>query len=138
MALSCCATCGVPIGGLKYNPVEGFTLVDRVKDLTRTGHILGQAKNRSEAPNRNLPSVQSCVLRLCLHLAMLQGAIQHQQVKSFARMLKAICMWQFTYYPLIDVVLHANSLWVFNIICNLNKTLFLSIMPTIENQLVGH
>ncbi len=89
MAKSLCATCGVLIGGLKHNPVEGFTPVNRVKDLTRTGHILGQAKNRSEAPNRNLPAVQSCVLRLCLHLAMLQGAIQHQQVKGLA---KNVCM----------------------------------------------
>lgn len=79
VALSSCATCGVPIGGQNHNPVEGFTQVNIVKDLTQPGHILGRAENRSEAPNRNLTLAQSCVLRLCLHLAMLQGAIHHQQ-----------------------------------------------------------
>ncbi|XP_056089655.1 E3 ubiquitin-protein ligase rnf213-beta [Rhinichthys klamathensis goyatoka] len=79
VALSSCATCGVPIGGHNHNPVDGFTQVNRVSDLTLPGHILGRAGNRSEAPNRNLPLAQSCVLRLCLHLAMLQGAIHHQQ-----------------------------------------------------------
>ncbi|XP_039521132.1 E3 ubiquitin-protein ligase rnf213-beta isoform X4 [Pimephales promelas] len=79
MAFSTCATCGVPIGGQNHIPVEGFTPVNGITDLTRPGHILGLANNRSEAPNRNLPQAQCCVLRLCLHLAMLQGAIHHQQ-----------------------------------------------------------
>jgi len=82
MAFSSCATCGVPIGGQNHIPVEGFTPVNGITDLTRPGHILGLANNRSEAPNRNLPQAQCCVLRLCLHLAMLQGAIHHQQVKK--------------------------------------------------------
>ncbi|KAK9965830.1 hypothetical protein ABG768_004896 [Culter alburnus] len=79
MATSRCDTCGVPIGGQNHTPVEGFTPVNSVKDLTQPGHILGRAENRSEAPNRTLTLAQSCVLRLCLHLAMLQGAIHQQQ-----------------------------------------------------------
>ncbi|XP_057214799.1 E3 ubiquitin-protein ligase rnf213-beta-like isoform X2 [Triplophysa rosa] len=79
MELSKCATCGVPIGGQNHIPVLGFIPVSGITDMTRTGHILGNAENRSEAPNRNLSLAQSCVLRLCLHLAMLQGAIHHQQ-----------------------------------------------------------
>ncbi|XP_077056473.1 E3 ubiquitin-protein ligase rnf213-beta isoform X2 [Siphateles boraxobius] len=79
VAFSSCATCGVLIGGQNHNPVKGFTSVNRVTDLTQPGHILGRAQSRSEAPNRNLTVAQSCVLRLCLHLAMLQGAIHHQQ-----------------------------------------------------------
>lgn len=91
MAFSSCATCGVPIGGHNHKPVEGFTQVNSVTDLTKTGHILGRAENRSEAPNRNLTRAQSCVLRLCLHLAMLQGAIHQQQVKRLKGTLMAIC-----------------------------------------------
>ncbi|XP_051530047.1 E3 ubiquitin-protein ligase rnf213-beta-like isoform X2 [Myxocyprinus asiaticus] len=79
MALSKCAECGVLIGGERHNPVEGFTQVHRVSDMTRPGHILGEGENRSEAPYRNMSLAESCILRLCLHLAMLQGAIHHQQ-----------------------------------------------------------
>ncbi|XP_052426303.1 E3 ubiquitin-protein ligase rnf213-beta [Carassius gibelio] len=78
-ALSNCATCGVLIGGENHKPVEGFIQAHGIPDMTRPGHILGHAENRSEAPNRNLTLAQSCVLRLCLHLAMLQGAIHHRQ-----------------------------------------------------------
>lgn len=83
MALSICDTCGVPIGGENHKPVEGFIEARGIPDMTRPGHILGHAENRSEAPNRNVTLAYSCVLRLCLHLAMLQGAILHQQVKKF-------------------------------------------------------
>ncbi|XP_016335836.1 E3 ubiquitin-protein ligase rnf213-beta-like [Sinocyclocheilus anshuiensis] len=79
MKLSNCATCGVRIGGQNHKPVEGFIEAHGIPDMTRPGHILGNAENRSEAPNRNHTSAQSCLLRLCLHLAMLQGAIHHQQ-----------------------------------------------------------
>ncbi|KAA0724979.1 E3 ubiquitin-protein ligase rnf213-beta [Triplophysa tibetana] len=79
MELAYCAACGVPIGGENHIPVPGFIPASVVRDRTRTGHILGNAKTRSEAPNRNMSLAQSCVLRLCLHLAMLQGAIHHQQ-----------------------------------------------------------
>ncbi|XP_017573370.2 E3 ubiquitin-protein ligase rnf213-beta isoform X2 [Pygocentrus nattereri] len=73
-ALAKCDTCGVQIGGQHHNPVAGFTPVHNVSDQTRRGHVLGQASHRSEAPNRDLTMVQSSVLRLCLHLAMLQGS----------------------------------------------------------------
>lgn len=92
MATSRCDTCGVLIGGHNHNPVEGFTRVNTVRDLTQPGHILGRAENRSEAPNRNLGVEQSRLLRLCLHLAMLQGAIHQQQVKRFEGTLRAICV----------------------------------------------
>lgn len=87
VVLSKCA-CGVRIGGQEHKPVEGFIEARGIPDMTRPGHILGHAENRSEAPNRNLTSAQSCVLHLCLHLAMLQGAIHHQQVKKFEATLK--------------------------------------------------
>ncbi|KAL6475683.1 hypothetical protein MHYP_G00167230, partial [Metynnis hypsauchen] len=73
-ALAKCDTCGVQIGGQHHNPVPGFTLVHNVSDQTRRGHVLGSASHRSEAPNRDLTMVQSSMLRLCLHLAMLQGS----------------------------------------------------------------
>ncbi|XP_043109399.1 E3 ubiquitin-protein ligase rnf213-beta isoform X2 [Puntigrus tetrazona] len=79
VALSNCATCGVQIGGQNHKPVAGFIEAHGIRDMTRPGHILGHAENRSEAPNRSLNSAESCVLRLCLHLAMLQGAINNQQ-----------------------------------------------------------
>ncbi|XP_073773817.1 E3 ubiquitin-protein ligase rnf213-beta isoform X3 [Danio rerio] len=79
MAKSKCATCGVEIGGEGHIPVPGFTEAYGDYDRTRPGHILGQARTRSEAPNRKLTLAQSCVLRLCLHLAMLQGLIHYQQ-----------------------------------------------------------
>lgn len=92
MALSHCDTCGVPIGGQNHKPVEGFIEAHGIPDMTRPGHILGHAENRSEAPNRNLTSAESRVLRLCLHLAMLQGAIHQQQVKKFEGTLKVYLM----------------------------------------------
>uniref|UniRef100_A0A9J7YJS3 RING-type E3 ubiquitin transferase n=1 Tax=Cyprinus carpio carpio TaxID=630221 RepID=A0A9J7YJS3_CYPCA len=79
MAMSYCATCGVRIGGQNHRPVKGFIEAHGIPDMTRPGHILGHAENRSEAPNRNHTLAQSCLLRLCLHLAMLQGAIYDQQ-----------------------------------------------------------
>uniref|UniRef100_A0A3B5AHP7 RING-type E3 ubiquitin transferase n=1 Tax=Stegastes partitus TaxID=144197 RepID=A0A3B5AHP7_9TELE len=46
---------------------------------TRTGHVLGEAHRRSEAPERQMTSAQSCILRLLTHLAMLQGATRNQR-----------------------------------------------------------
>ncbi|XP_072523911.1 E3 ubiquitin-protein ligase rnf213-beta [Salminus brasiliensis] len=83
VALAKCDTCGVPIGGENHRPVDGFTPLHNTSDRTRPGHILGQAANRSEAPNRDLTMAQSSVLRLCLHLAMLQGsAFNHQGISA--------------------------------------------------------
>ena len=81
LVVSKCAECGIQIGGLQHNPVDGFSLVTGgVTDQTRPGHILGEARQRSEAPNRQMTSVQSCLLRLLTHLAMLLGAAQDPQV----------------------------------------------------------
>ncbi|XP_019133291.1 E3 ubiquitin-protein ligase rnf213-beta isoform X3 [Larimichthys crocea] len=79
--ISTCPDCGIPIGGQKYNPVDGFTqhTGPSVRDRTRTGHVLGEARQRSEAPERQMTYAQSCVLRLFTHLAMLQGAIRNQR-----------------------------------------------------------
>lgn len=52
-----------------------------VGDQTRTGHILGEAYRRSEAPERQMSSAQSGILRLLNHLAMLQGTIKNYQVR---------------------------------------------------------
>lgn len=73
--------CGALIGGTNHNPVSGFTrhTGQSVTDQTRTGHILGEARLRSEAPERQMTSAQSCILRLFTHLAMLQGAITNQR-----------------------------------------------------------
>ncbi|XP_041937940.1 E3 ubiquitin-protein ligase rnf213-beta isoform X4 [Alosa sapidissima] len=80
VAVSKCPECGVPIGGVSHNPVTGFTLATGgVGDQTQPGHILGEARLRSEAPERQMSSVQSCLLRLLTHLAMLLGAAQNQQ-----------------------------------------------------------
>ncbi|XP_060951524.1 E3 ubiquitin-protein ligase rnf213-beta [Limanda limanda] len=73
-----CPDCGVPIGGENYHPVQGFTAQANERDQTRTGHVLGEAARRSEAPERQMTCAQSCVLRLLTHLAMLQGATRNQ------------------------------------------------------------
>ncbi|XP_044192717.1 E3 ubiquitin-protein ligase rnf213-beta isoform X2 [Thunnus albacares] len=70
-----CPDCGSPIGGENHRPVDGFTSQRVQRDQTWTGHILGDARQRSEAPERQMTLVQSCVLRLLTHLAMLQGAV---------------------------------------------------------------
>ena len=49
-------------------------------DQTRAGHVLGGARQRSEAPERQMTPAQSCVLRLLTHLAMLQGACKNRKV----------------------------------------------------------
>ncbi|XP_068161093.1 E3 ubiquitin-protein ligase rnf213-beta isoform X2 [Antennarius striatus] len=79
--VSKCPDCGVPVGGYNHSPVIGFTKhTDQgIRDQTRTGHILGEAEMRSEAPNRQMTYAQSCVLRLLTHLAMLQGTITNQK-----------------------------------------------------------
>ncbi|KAM3838360.1 E3 ubiquitin-protein ligase rnf213-beta-like, partial [Diretmus argenteus] len=80
VALSKCPDCGVQVGGHNHSPVTGFTIAGQsVGDQTRTGHILGEACRRSEAPDRQVKPAQSCILRLLTHLAMLQGAISNYQ-----------------------------------------------------------
>lgn len=114
MVRSICLDCGIPIGGERHVPVDGFTphthqrwdlllimffgfqrsfsawkclhLINFVflwnaSDQTRTGHILGEAIRRSDAPERQMTSAQSGILRLLTHLAMLQGAIKNQRVR---------------------------------------------------------
>ncbi|XP_063077858.1 E3 ubiquitin-protein ligase rnf213-beta [Engraulis encrasicolus] len=77
MALSKCAECGVPIGGENHTPVAGFSRVSAgVADQTQRGHALGNARQRSEAPNRQRTTIQSALLRLLTHLAMMLGASQ--------------------------------------------------------------
>lgn len=80
MVTSKCVECGVPIGGQNHQPVSGFREArGNIVDRTQTGHILGEASRRTEAQNRECSLAQSCILRLCTHLAMLQGAIRDQQ-----------------------------------------------------------
>uniref|UniRef100_A0A3B5AGX5 RING-type E3 ubiquitin transferase n=1 Tax=Stegastes partitus TaxID=144197 RepID=A0A3B5AGX5_9TELE len=76
---STCPDCGLPVGGLGHVPVVGFTQQSAQRDQTRTGHVLGEAHRRSEAPERQMTSAQSCILRLLTHLAMLQGATRNQR-----------------------------------------------------------
>ncbi|XP_076008326.1 E3 ubiquitin-protein ligase rnf213-beta isoform X2 [Genypterus blacodes] len=78
VVLSSCPDCGVPVGGEKHAPVQGFTPGGESSgDQTRRGHILGEARLRSEAPERQVTYAQSCILRLLMHLAMLQGTINN-------------------------------------------------------------
>ncbi|XP_029943449.1 E3 ubiquitin-protein ligase rnf213-beta [Salarias fasciatus] len=70
-----CPDCGSPIGGVRHTPVAGFTRQHQQRDNTRTGHVLGDAHRRSEAPERQMTCAQSGVLRLLTHLALLQGAV---------------------------------------------------------------
>ncbi|GLD63194.1 E3 ubiquitin-protein ligase rnf213-beta-like protein [Lates japonicus] len=79
VVVSQCPDCGLQIGGLNHNPVSGFTQKTESRDQTRTGHVLGEAGRRSEAPERQMTSAQSCVLRLLTHLAMLQGTTRNQR-----------------------------------------------------------
>ncbi|XP_026171361.1 E3 ubiquitin-protein ligase rnf213-beta isoform X2 [Mastacembelus armatus] len=79
MVTSRCPDCGVPIGGVRHVPVQGFTQTTSLSDQTRTGHILGEAARRSEAPDRQMTCAQSSILRLLTHLAMLQGTIRNQR-----------------------------------------------------------
>nr|XP_046232923.1 E3 ubiquitin-protein ligase rnf213-beta [Scatophagus argus]XP_046232924.1 E3 ubiquitin-protein ligase rnf213-beta [Scatophagus argus] len=81
MVISKCVDCGLPIGGQNHSPIPGFTkhTGQSVRDQTRTGHVLGKAHRRSEAPERQMTYAQSCILRLLTHLAMLQGAITNQR-----------------------------------------------------------
>ncbi|XP_074519497.1 E3 ubiquitin-protein ligase rnf213-beta [Halichoeres trimaculatus] len=73
--------CGLEIGGLNHNPLPGFTQDTRasIADQTRRGHVLGEARQRSEAPERQMTYAQSCILRLLTHLAMLQGASRNRR-----------------------------------------------------------
>uniref|UniRef100_A0A3Q1AXV9 RING-type E3 ubiquitin transferase n=1 Tax=Amphiprion ocellaris TaxID=80972 RepID=A0A3Q1AXV9_AMPOC len=71
---SICPDCRLPIGGERHTPVAGFTKQTAQRDQTRTGHVLGEAHQRSEVPERQMTYAQSCILRLLTHLAMLQGA----------------------------------------------------------------
>ncbi|XP_029934003.1 E3 ubiquitin-protein ligase rnf213-beta [Myripristis murdjan] len=78
--ISNCLDCGVPVGGQNHSAVSGFTRAQNsVGDQTRTGHILGEAGRRSDAPDRQMTPAQSCILRLLTHLAMLQGTISNDQ-----------------------------------------------------------
>ncbi|XP_054605449.2 E3 ubiquitin-protein ligase rnf213-beta isoform X2 [Nothobranchius furzeri] len=74
-----CPDCGLPIGGESHVPVQGFTPHTQQRDQSRTGHILGEAQRRSEAPERQMTLAQSSVLRLLTHLVLLQGAIRNQR-----------------------------------------------------------
>ncbi|KAM4623618.1 E3 ubiquitin-protein ligase rnf213-beta [Polymixia lowei] len=80
VVLSKCVDCGAVVGGQSHNPVIGFKREEqRVGDQTRPGHILGEAFQRSEAPERQMTPAQAIILRLLTHLAMLQGAISNSR-----------------------------------------------------------
>lgn len=72
-----------------------------VRDQTRTGHILGEAHQRSEAPERQMTYAQSCILRLLTHLSMLQGAIKNQRVRIYLSVALHICGFKGLHHVLI-------------------------------------
>uniref|UniRef100_A0A3P9I788 RING-type E3 ubiquitin transferase n=1 Tax=Oryzias latipes TaxID=8090 RepID=A0A3P9I788_ORYLA len=81
MERSKCLECGLPVGGERHTPVAGFLQQNLQRfDRLQTGHILGEAHRRSEAPERQLTSAQACILRLLTHLAMLQGTSRDLRV----------------------------------------------------------
>ncbi|TKS89378.1 E3 ubiquitin-protein ligase rnf213-beta [Collichthys lucidus] len=74
----------VPLHQIAFQPQDATIVPTDIhalseRDQTRTGHVLGEAGQRSEAPERQMTYAQSCVLRLLTHLAMLQGAIRNQR-----------------------------------------------------------
>ncbi|XP_029383406.1 E3 ubiquitin-protein ligase rnf213-beta [Echeneis naucrates] len=77
MVISRCPDCGSPIGGMNHLAVSGFAPSGGSRDQTRPGHILGEAAGRSDAPERQMTSAQSHMLRLLMHLAMLQGTTKN-------------------------------------------------------------
>ncbi|XP_048870948.1 E3 ubiquitin-protein ligase rnf213-beta [Brienomyrus brachyistius] len=79
---SYCLECKVRIGGIHHIAVAGFTETHSVADHTRTGHILGDAHHRSEAPERQLSTAAFYILRFCTHLAMMLGTVRDQQAIS--------------------------------------------------------
>uniref|UniRef100_H3D2U7 Uncharacterized protein n=1 Tax=Tetraodon nigroviridis TaxID=99883 RepID=H3D2U7_TETNG len=79
VVVSRCPDCGNPIGGINHNPVQGFSQTTSGEDQTRTGHILGEAAQRSDAAERQMTCAQTCILRLLTHLAMLLGSIKDQR-----------------------------------------------------------
>ncbi|KAF7654679.1 hypothetical protein LDENG_00066590 [Lucifuga dentata] len=79
VVISRCPDCGEQVGGAHHTPVSGFTQAQSVRDQTRTGHVLGEARLRSDAPERQMTYVQSCILRLLTHISMLQGAIRNER-----------------------------------------------------------
>ncbi|XP_069055826.1 E3 ubiquitin-protein ligase RNF213 isoform X2 [Pleurodeles waltl] len=76
MQVSRCLDCGATIGGVGHKPEAGFQMIQQVEDRTRTGHILGDSRNREVvvSPDRDITPVAFILLRLLTHLAMTLGA----------------------------------------------------------------
>uniref|UniRef100_A0A087YL98 Ring finger protein 213b n=1 Tax=Poecilia formosa TaxID=48698 RepID=A0A087YL98_POEFO len=97
---SFCPDCRLPIGGESHVPVAGFTQHNHHRDQTRTGHILGEAHRRSDVPERQMTSAQSGILRLLMHLAMLQGAVKNHRRVSEMIHIHPLDVFQFLWHHL--------------------------------------
>ncbi|KAG7491231.1 hypothetical protein MATL_G00000820, partial [Megalops atlanticus] len=96
MQLGRCADCGAHIGGQNHTAVAGFTqATSSIRDQTRTGHVLGAARRRSDAPDRQVSLAEWTVLRLCTHLALLLGAVRHHQGVSAVIHPEVADVWEF-------------------------------------------
>uniref|UniRef100_A0A3B3UG58 RING-type E3 ubiquitin transferase n=1 Tax=Poecilia latipinna TaxID=48699 RepID=A0A3B3UG58_9TELE len=73
---------------------------ERQQDQTRTGHILGEAHRRSDVPERQMTSAQSGILRLLMHLAMLQGAVKNHRRVSEMIHIHPLDVFQFLWHHL--------------------------------------
>ncbi|XP_036391600.1 E3 ubiquitin-protein ligase rnf213-beta-like [Megalops cyprinoides] len=101
MQLGKCPDCRAAIGGQNHRPVSGFTqATGSIADQTRTGHVLGAARHRSDAPDRQVSLAEWTVLRLCTHLALLLGAVQHHQGVSAVIRPVVADVWEFLWQHL--------------------------------------
>ncbi|XP_064532292.1 E3 ubiquitin-protein ligase RNF213 isoform X2 [Pseudopipra pipra] len=83
-----CLECHLPIGGVRYAPVPGFTEFRNNEDRTQTGHILGDVEHRRTlgVSDRGMSPVVFVLIRSLTHLSMLLGATKDPQ--SLGRIIK--------------------------------------------------
>ncbi|XP_068605931.1 E3 ubiquitin-protein ligase rnf213-alpha [Brachionichthys hirsutus] len=80
-----CMDCGVEIGGIDHQPVQGFQAVPFQGDRTQAGHILGDPSRRDNPDmldTKSISPVPFTVIRMLTHMAMLLGTVNHQQSVS--------------------------------------------------------
>ncbi|NWQ63740.1 RN213 ligase, partial [Neopipo cinnamomea] len=83
-----CPECLLPVGGIRYKPVQGFREFRSNEDRTQTGHILGDVGHRRTlgVSDRGMSPIVFVLIRLLTHLSMLLGATGDPQ--SLGEMIK--------------------------------------------------
>ena len=70
-----CPDCRQPIGGKAYNVLHDDNVAGEITEESQAGYKLKPAKDQPPVtPERELSKVSVCVLRFCLHAAMLLGS----------------------------------------------------------------